>query len=469
MLRRPIVQVIKTMSFLQSTTTKSKKYNTWKPFNVVDELTTPQFIVTSKNGFLPRQMPLEILPKEFAKLESILQRMPKQLDDGVTLGLLGEGVLAKTVVDELPQYDVSSIEDSRLLMALFRDYTFLASAYLLEPCDIVLRDTGKFGKGNEKLPANIAVPLDKISKKIQAKPYMEYAQSYALYNFKLLNASKAINYDNLDLIRKFSGLSSEKGFILVHVDMVAKSGILVQNTIDALNSISSNDRFVFDRSLAGLVECMREINKRMEKMWKKSLPKDYLKFRTFIMGTKNQKEIFPRGVVYEGVSDDPCYYRGESGANDSIIPTMDNLLQLTEKMPENAMTEILRDFRTYRPDDHIRWLKWVEESAKELQLINYVMQNERSLLMYILLLDEIRDFRTRHWNFAKEYIIKRTSYPNATGGSPMTNWLPNQLDVVLQVIIESCEKCFDHCSEMRMTIKTVYNRALKQKEELQKK
>jgi len=56
--------------------------------------------------------------------------------------------------------------------------------------------------------------------------------------------------------------------------------------------------------------------------------------------------MFPKGVVYEGVSSEPTFYRGESGANDSIIPTLDNLLQLTERLPKNELTEILRDFRS---------------------------------------------------------------------------------------------------------------------------
>lgn len=29
--------------------------------------------------------------------------------------------------------------------------------------------------------------------------------------------------------------------------------------------------------------------------------------------------MFPNGVVYEGVSDEPVHFRGESGANDSMV------------------------------------------------------------------------------------------------------------------------------------------------------
>jgi indoleamine 2,3-dioxygenase len=54
-------------------------------------------------------------------------------------------------------------------------------------------------------------------------------------------------------------------------------------------------------------------------MWKHSKPADYLSFRVFIFGITSQS-MFPNGVVYESINDDkPLYFRGESGANDSIV------------------------------------------------------------------------------------------------------------------------------------------------------
>lgn len=47
---------------------------------------------------------------------------------------------------------------------------------------------------------------------------------------------------------------------------------------------------------------------------------------------------------------------------------------------------------------------------------------------------QIREFRHRHWNFVKEYILKHTTHPVATGGSPIITWLPNQLDGVLEAM-----------------------------------
>lgn len=54
-------------------------------------------------------------------------------------------------------------------------------------------------------------------------------------------------------------------------------------------------------------------------MWANSKPHEYLSFRVFIFGITSQS-MFPNGVVYDGVLDNkPLHFRGESGANDSMV------------------------------------------------------------------------------------------------------------------------------------------------------
>ncbi|KAI7897568.1 uncharacterized protein BX663DRAFT_527847 [Cokeromyces recurvatus] len=392
------------------------------------------FTVGTENGFLPTQDPLVELPKEFNKLESLLQRMPMQLVDG-SPGLLASGQFGDAIRDELPLYEIDHITDQRLLSALFRDYTFAASAYLLEPCDILYRIKSDYGLGRKVLPMNIAVPLTKIAKKIHSQPFMEYALSYALYNYKRLNPLGGLTYDNLALIRSFAGTESEKGFILNHVTMVSYSPKLVRYATGALKAVEMKDRANFNMQMVGLNETYESINKEMEMMWSRSMPEDYIKFRTFIMGTKNQP-MFPDGVIYEGVSDNPIVHRGESGANDSMVPLGDNLFQITELMPENPLTKVLRDFRSYRPTNHREFLEYVQDKAIKLGLRDFALQDPNSAAIYLSNIDQIRAFRHRHWNFTKEYIIKHTSHPVATGGSPIVTWLPNQLGTVLNLLNE---------------------------------
>lgn len=153
------------------------------------------------------------------------------------------------------------------------------------------------------------------------------------------------------------------------------------------------------------------------------------------MGTKNQP-MFPNGVLYEGVSETPTQYRGESGANDSMIPTMDNFLQVTSQLPENPLTDVLKDFRSYRPGDHNDFLGQVKERADAVGVLEFAKGSAESSVLYLQNLDMVREFRMRHWNFTKEYILKYSEHAVGTGGSPIVSWLPNQLGAVMDIMLE---------------------------------
>lgn len=151
-------------------------------------------------------------------------------------------------------------------------------------------------------------------------------------------------------------------------------------------------------------------------MWKRSKPSGYTSFRTFIFGITSQS-MFPNGVIYEGVSEEPMSFRGESGANDSMVPMCDNLLQIS--MPETPLTDILQDFRQYRPGNHREFLEAVRDSAQQAGVREFAKGDSTSAALYLQALDQVRDFRWRHWCFTREYILKQTSHPTATGGSPI--------------------------------------------------
>lgn len=88
-------------------------------------------------------------------------------------------------------------------------------------------------------------------------------------------------------------------------------------------------------------------------------------------------------------------------------------------MPRNPLTDILKDFRQYRPGNHREFLEWVQDKAIALHIKDYALQDRESASLYLRALHEVRDFRWRHWCFTREYILKKTSHPTATGGSPI--------------------------------------------------
>lgn len=132
-------------------------------------LSLDPFTVTTTTGFLPLKAPQVDLPLKFAPLASILDDLPILRRDGHP-GLLAQNQLGRLIdsgalpnltdsLDDLVAEDGKP--DLAAITAVFRDYAFLASAYLLEPCwDTWSKDNeGGYGLGRHTLPACIAGPL----------------------------------------------------------------------------------------------------------------------------------------------------------------------------------------------------------------------------------------------------------------------------------------------------------------------
>ena len=140
------------------------------PFQVLrdtlpEDTTMPAFMVSTTRGFLPRAEPIIKLPAEFDILESILTRMPIKKLDG-SPGLLAEFKLGETVLNELPDLTsaINKYKDNLPLMnALYRDYSFLASAYLLEPCHERFLRGEPYGLGRQTLPSIISLPISRCA------------------------------------------------------------------------------------------------------------------------------------------------------------------------------------------------------------------------------------------------------------------------------------------------------------------
>jgi indoleamine 2,3-dioxygenase len=130
-----------------------------------EDTTIPAFMVSTTRGFLPRSDPIVTLPEEFALLESILTRMPIKKADG-SPGLLGTFTLGETVLKELPDLTdaINKYQhDLPLMNALYRDYSFLASAYLLEPCHERFLNGEGYGLGRQTLPSIISLPISRCA------------------------------------------------------------------------------------------------------------------------------------------------------------------------------------------------------------------------------------------------------------------------------------------------------------------
>ena len=195
-------------------------------------------------------------------------------------------------------------------------------------------ETGKYGKAHQFLPKNIAQPLCIVAEKLNVYPWIDYHYSYSLGNYVKKDTNTDLHWENLKMACSFSGTSDEIGFIMNHVYINELSPLLVGGIFSCLSENPSNIKDSFGE----IRDTFKNMNARRQTMWKASNPKNYNNFRTFIMGIKGNTEIFGDGVVYEGVSEEPQQYRGQSGAMDDIIPCLDIFSGVVDRYPQNMLT-----------------------------------------------------------------------------------------------------------------------------------
>ncbi|KAJ1717978.1 hypothetical protein LPJ61_006985, partial [Coemansia biformis] len=285
--------------------------------------------VSTDTGFLPRRDPLAVLPSYFEKLDELLHEMPINKNDG-TLGLLHTGRLGSRVERELPHYDVEFVFDQRILAALYRDYAMLASAYLLEPCDIQFRLARNYGLARRILPANIAVPLETIARRLGQKPFLEHS-TFTFYNYRRRDPSKPIALDNLEPIRQFSGCDSEHNFITGQVAAASHTGATIGASLQILECAQQNRRTDFNASLRQYAEAMSKVNGILSQTLRGC--GEYASFRTFLSGCRAQS-MFSSGVLFENTTDVALHmYLGVAQSSSPVASLNTHLFQLSELSP----------------------------------------------------------------------------------------------------------------------------------------
>ena len=132
------------------------------------------FTITTSTGFMPLRPPQVNLPSHFEALTKLVESLPIVKLDG-SPGLLATYQLGPSIDDHgvLPDLtnDIDGLvaadkkPDLAAITAAFRDYAFVASAYLLEPCwERSNKGLEGYGFGRQVLPKCIARPLVKTAK-----------------------------------------------------------------------------------------------------------------------------------------------------------------------------------------------------------------------------------------------------------------------------------------------------------------
>lgn len=371
-------------------------------------------------GFLPAIDPVVYLP-QYPELEQLANELPYFMDM--------RRVREELVANLRPlKIDASQSMGALELERLFGLYCYFASSYV-HACG---ENTAA------RLPAEIAEPLVRLSKRLHRLPILAYA-SYCLTNWQRIDPTRPIELGNISLLQHFTQEASrdEAWFILVHVDIEARAAQAVSAILELWNlkdgDMLENVPLVI-RCLVGIDQSLKAMNKTMRRMPEQCSPEIYYKrVRPYIFGFNN--------VVYELKEDNQLMtLRGETGAQSSIVPAIQTVLGVKHK--NTMLTQHLQDMRKYMPRQHSQFLANLEENGFNLRVyldqckaVNIQRFNELKEI-YNSCLNGLIEFRSLHLHYAVEYIHKKVDNPNGTGGTPYIPWLS-------QLVEETKEYLYD--------------------------
>ena len=261
----------------------------------------------------------------------------------------------------------------------------------------------------ETLPRNIAEPLIDAARRLKRPPILSY-DGYALYNWKRFRKDAPIRLGNIDTIQNFVHMYDEHWFILVHVEIESSQPISSARSRRSSASRLKKRTMIFAASCGGSKIASGgkwRCSNAFPSTWIPSCT--YKTFRPYIRFFEN--------VTYEGVDRAPMHFRGETGAQSGIMPTLVAFMKLPHQ--RSVLTDHLDDMRNYMPPEHRALIEEVEAMPD----IRSPMHKEP----YNAVLDAMADFRRVHYGWAEEYINRRTDDPTGTGGTPYMQWLQQML------------------------------------------
>ncbi|KAH7380314.1 indoleamine 2,3-dioxygenase alpha type [Phaeosphaeria sp. MPI-PUGE-AT-0046c] len=360
--------------------------------------------VSPRNGFLPDEIPLDILPDTYYQPWETVVRNFQSL------------ILAKRlrrIIDALPILDTDLLLTEAEWRRAYSILGFMAHGYIWggeSPSDIV--------------PPSVSIPFLKACRHLELPPVATYA-GVCLWNWRPLFNNEAMDsLDNLATHMTFTGSLDESWFYLVSVAIEARAGPLVPMMIEAIAAVRRNDTSGVIRALRAFAERLDELGTLLERMYESCDPHVfYHRIRPFLAGSKNMSDAgLPNGVMFDdGTGEQPyVQFSGGSNAQSSIIQFFDVVLGIEHRPTGEKRSDVpasdsdavqspphgfIQDMRRYMPGAHRRFLEHMEQVANIRQHVNSNRSNRALTTAYDACLAMLRSLRDKHIQLVSRYII----------------------------------------------------------------
>ena len=371
-------------------------------------------------GFLPEQQP----SKKYSINNNSLNLLTDLASDLPKLLLTGQ------LQNKINRLKDNELEISELLInkkpsdinLAMRHLSFIAHGYIWgdeEP--------------HEVLPKVISKPWVQIANELGRPPVLSYA-SYCLDNWYKIDADEEISLENVALINNFLGGVDEDWFVTVHVAIENQASGAIEACMEMMEFNSETPESDIKKQLKNILQSMTGVNNIFSRMPEKCDPYVYYhRVRPFIFGSKDNPDL-KSGLKYEGeFQGKPQFFRGETGAQSSIIPSLDAALGV--KHSNDSLRHYLNEMRDYMPPKHNQFIKNLESKSTTRDLIKDSSKLQKT---YDDCLEEVRKFRSMHLEYAGTYIHQQSQLKNpfgrggstitGTGGTPFMKYLKKHRD-----------------------------------------
>ncbi|EME50077.1 hypothetical protein DOTSEDRAFT_68814 [Dothistroma septosporum NZE10] len=362
--------------------------------------------LSSKNGFLATEAPLERLPNDYYEpWENVMKNL-----QGLVLSKR-----LREVVDRMPILCTEHLIDQAQWQRAYSILAFITHAYVWGG-----------DKPAARIPPPVTIPFMVACKRLELPPVATYA-GLVLWNWKpIFDEERSDTLANLDMIHTFTGSLDEKWFYLISVAIEARAGPIIPLMLQAIEAAEKGDRAVVTECLKVFAERLDEFGAMLGRMYDQCDPYVfYHRIRPFLAGSKNMADAgLPNGVIFDngGPINKQQYvqFSGGSNAQSSILqffdivlgvehrPTGDKKVPITEqvgKKPEKPSANFIHEMRQYMPGPHAQFLRKVERIANIKTFVEEHSYDGALSLAFDACLAMLSAFRDRHIQIVSRYII----------------------------------------------------------------
>lgn len=236
--------------------------------------------------------------------------------------------------------------------------TMLIQAYIFETPD----------KPKTVVPAVLADSILQLCKTLQRYPMLTYAD-YVLHNWQLINPAGGFTLENIEPIATFTGSVDEAWFIKIHIAIEAACVPALRSAYDASllhRQMIQNPALKTKENETTLLHYFQTITKALKEAttillrMKEHCDGDYFfnTLRLFLQGWDEKCR-----VTFEG-NKAIHQYKGPSGAQSSILPSLDSALGIRHDV--DGMFQQMMTFRQYMPSNHMSFIHTLTDQRLKL-------------------------------------------------------------------------------------------------------